>query len=142
MTNEDWIMQNLRWVERFENFEKAKKNLSIAKDYIAQNGITDIAIMALVQAFEITFELAWKTQKDYLEYNGIKVNTPRETIKEAFQSNIIEDGQIWIDMMESRNKTSHTYNVEFANQLAHEILEKYIPQFENLYTFFKGKING
>lgn len=135
-------MQNLRWVERFENFEKAKKNLSIAKDYIAQNGITDIAIMALVQAFEITFELAWKTQKDYLEYNGIKVNTPRETIKEAFQSNIIEDGQIWIDMMESRNKTSHTYNVEFANQLAHEILEKYIPQFENLYTFFKGKIDG
>lgn len=135
-------MQNLRWIERFENFEKAKKNLSIAKDYIAQNGITDIAIMALVQAFEITFELAWKTQKDYLEYNGIKVNTPRETIKEAFQSNIIEDGQIWIDMMESRNKTSHTYNVEFANQLAHEILEKYIPQFENLYTFFKGKING
>ncbi len=135
-------MQNLRWIERFENFEKAKKNLSIAKDYIAQNGITDIAIMALVQAFEITFELAWKTQKDYLEYNGIKVNTPRETIKEAFQSNIIEDGQIWIDMMESRNKTSHTYNVEFANQLAHEILEKYIPQFENLYTFFKGKIDG
>lgn len=141
MTNEDWIMQNLRWIERFENFEKAKKNLSIAKDYIAQNGITDIAIMALVQAFEITFELAWKTQKDYLEYNGIKVNTPRETIKEAFQSNIIENGQIWIDMMESRNKTSHTYNVEFANQLALEILEKYIPQFENLYTFFKGKID-
>ncbi len=135
-------MQNLRWIERFENFEKAKKNLSIAKDYITQNGITDIAIMALVQAFEITFELAWKTQKDYLEYNGIKVNTPREAIKEAFQSNIIEDGQIWIDMMESRNKTSHTYNVEFANQLAHEILEKYIPQFENLYIFFKGKING
>ena len=134
-------MQNLRWIERFENFEKAKKNLSIAKDYIAQNGITDIAIMALVQAFEITFELAWKTQKDYLEYNGIKVNTPRETIKEAFQSNIIENGQIWIDMMESRNKTSHTYNVEFANQLALEILEKYIPQFENLYTFFKGKID-
>lgn len=135
-------MQNLRWIERFENYQKAKENLTAAQEFVKKNGITNIAIMALVQAFEIAFELAWKTQKDYLEYNGIKVTTPRETIKESFQNNIIQDGQIWIDMMESRNKTSHTYNVDFANQLANDILEKYIPQFENLHTFFKGKING
>ncbi len=135
-------MQNLRWIERFENYQKAKENLTAAQEFVKENGITNIAIMALVQAFEITFELAWKTLKDYLEYNGIKVTTPRETIKESFQNNIIQDGQIWIDMMESRNKTSHTYNVDFANQLANDILEKYIPQFEILHTFFKGKING
>lgn len=135
-------MQKLRWVERFENYEKAKENLDKTKEYILQNGINDIFIMALVQAFEIAFELAWKTQKDYLEYNGIKVNTPRETIKESFQNDVIQDGQTWIDMMESRNKTSHTYNLEFANKLANEILEKHIPQFEKLYKFFKGKIDG
>ncbi len=135
-------MQKLRWVERFENYEKAKENVEKTRRYIAQNGLNEISIMALVQAFEIAFELSWKTQKDYLEYNGIKVNTPRETIKEAFQNDIIQDGQTWIDMMDSRNKTSHTYNLEFANKLANEILEKYIPQFEKLYNFFKGKING
>lgn len=135
-------MQKLRWVERFENYEKAKRNLEQTRDYIKKNGLNNVFIMALVQAFEITFELAWKTQKDYLEYNGIKVSTPRETIKEAFQSTIIQDGQIWIDMMESRNKTSHTYVEDFAIELANAILDKYIIQFEKLYEFFKGKIDG
>ena len=134
-------MQNIRWVERFENYKKAKTNLEKVQEYIKEKGINQIIIMALVQAFEIAFELAWKTQKDYLEYNGIKVHTPREVIKEAFQNEIIQDGQVWIDMMEARNKTSHTYNVEFAKELANEILEKYIPQLEKLYIFFKGKIN-
>lgn len=135
-------MQKLRWVERFENYEKAKRNLEQTRDYIKKNGLNNVFIMALVQAFEITFELAWKTQKDYLEYNGIKVSTPRETIKEAFQSAIIQDGQIWIDMMESRNKTSHTYVEDFAIELSNAILDKYIIQFEKLYEFFKGKIDG
>lgn len=135
-------MQKLRWVERFENYEKAKRNLEQTRDYIKKNGLNNVFIMALVQAFEIAFELAWKTQKDYLEYNGIKVSTPRETIKEAFQSAIIQDGQIWIDMMESRNKTSHTYVEDFAIELSNAILDKYIIQFEKLYEFFKGKIDG
>ncbi len=141
-SDEDLFMQKLRWVERFENYEKAKRNLEQTRDYIKKNGLNNVFIMALVQAFEITFELAWKTQKDYLEYNGIKVSTPRETIKEAFQSAIIQDGQIWIDMMESRNKTSHTYVEDFAIELANAILDKYIIQFEKLYEFFKGKIDG
>ena len=141
-SDEDLFMQKLRWVERFENYEKAKRNLEQTRDYIKKNGLNNVFIMALVQAFEITFELAWKTQKDYLEYNGIKVSTPRETIKEAFQSTIIQDGQIWIDMMESRNKTSHTYVEDFAIELANAILDKYIIQFEKLYEFFKGKIDG
>ena len=141
-SDEDLFMQKLRWVERFENYEKAKRNLEQTRDYIKKNGLNNVFIMALVQAFEIAFELAWKTQKDYLEYNGIKVSTPRETIKEAFQSAIIQDGQIWIDMMESRNKTSHTYVEDFAIELSNAILDKYIIQFEKLYEFFKGKIDG
>ena len=88
--------------------------------------------MALVQAFEIAFELAWKTIKDYLEYSGIKTDTPREAIKSAFSNNLIEDGKIWILMMEARNKTSHTYNQSFAKELANEILNEYTKQLHNL----------
>ena len=135
-------MQNIRWVQRFENFEKASINLNETIECIKQNGINKIYTMALIQAYEIVFELAWKTMKDYLEFNGIITDTPRETIKEAFSKNIISDGQIWIEMMEARNKTSHTYKEEYAKSLCDDILNIYSKQIINLLEFFKGKING
>ena len=135
-------MQNKRWLQRFENFEKASINLNETIECIKQNGINKIYTMALIQAYEIVFELAWKTMKDYLEFNGIITDTPRETIKEAFSKNIISDGQIWIEMMEARNKTSHTYKEEYAKSLCDDILNIYSNQIINLLEFFKGKING
>lgn len=124
-----------RWVQRFENLEDTR-------DCIKREGINKIYTMALIQAYEIVFELSWKTLKDYLEYNGITTDTPRETIKEAFAKNIISDGQVWIEMMEARNKTSHTYKEEFATELCNDILNTYIPKINILTEFLKGKING
>ncbi len=135
-------MQNIRWVQRFENFEKASTNLTETTECIKQNGINKIYTMALIQAYEIVFELAWKTMKDYLQFNGIITDTPRETIKEAFSKNIISDGQIWIEMMETRNKASHTYREEYAKRLCDDILNVYSKQITDLLEFFKGKING
>ncbi len=135
-------MQNIRWVQRFENFEKASTNLNETIECIKQNGINKIYTMALIQAYEIVFELAWKTMKDYLQFNGIITDTPRETIKEAFSKNIISDGQIWIEMMETRNKASHTYREEYAKRLCDDILNVYSKQITDLLEFFKGKING
>lgn len=135
-------MQEIRWIQRFENFKKAIQNLQETVDCINQNGINKIYQMALVQAFEIAFELSWKTLKDYLEFNGINATTPREVIKEAFAANIIIDGQTWIEMMEARNKTSHTYNEEYANQLVNEILNTYLKILLEMQTKLKGKING
>lgn len=97
--------------------------------------------MALIQAFEISFELGWKAIKDYLEYNGISVDTPRASIKEAYSANIINDGQSWIEMMETRNKTSYTYKEVFANQTALEILNNYIPLLLELEKFLEPKYN-
>lgn len=131
-----------RWVQRFENLEKSVQNLEDIRDCIKREGINKIYTMALIQAYEIVFELSWKTLKDYLEYNGITTDTPRETIKEAFAKNIISDGQVWIEMMEARNKTSHTYKEEFATELCNDILNTYIPKINILTEFLKGKING
>lgn len=131
-----------RWVQRFENLEKSVQNLEDTRDCIKREGINKIYTMALIQAYEIAFELSWKTLKDYLEYNGITTDTPRETIKEAFARNIISDGQVWIEMMEARNKTSHTYKEEFATELCNDILNTYIPKINILTEFLKGKING
>ena len=78
----------------------------------------------------------------YLEFSGIIANTPRETIKEAFSANIIADGQMWINMMEARNKTSHTYKEEFAKELCKDILNDYAQKFVDLEFRLEGKIDG
>lgn len=131
-----------RWQERLQNYKKSVENLNETIQCIGQNGLNKIYTMALVQAFEICFELAWKTMKDYLEFNGIKTDTPRDTIKTAFSTNLIKDGQGWIEMMEASNKTSHTYRETFANQLADDILQTYSRLIENFETTMDSKING
>ncbi len=135
-------MVEIRWIQRFENFKKANENLNQVAECIKNNGIDKIYTMALIQAFEMAFELAWKTIKDYLEYNGTKTDTPRNAIKEAFSANLIVEGQQWIDMMEARNKTSHTYKEEFANQTAQEILNIYTRILSDLEKKLEGEING
>lgn len=130
-----------RWIERFENYKKSILNLKETENCIIQNGLNKIYTMALVQAFEICFELAWKTMKDYLEYSGIKTDTPRNTIKEAFSVNLITEGQNWIEMMEARNKTSHTYKEEFAKQLADDILNNYSVLLKTFEKTMDIKIN-
>ena len=133
-------MQEIRWIQRFENYKKALSNLDETVQCIKTNGINKIYIMALVQAFEIAFELAWKTLKDYLEYNGTATDTPREAIKNAFSQNVIENGNLWIEMMEARNKTSHTYREEFAKQLADSILNDYFIELQSLRNTLQEKI--
>lgn len=131
-----------RWVQRFENYKQALANFDETVACIKKEGLSKIYTMALIQAFEIVFELAWKTMKDYLEFSGIIANTPRETIKEAFSANIIADGQMWINMMEARNKTSYEYNEEFFQQVSQDILNNYSKQFANLSIYLESKIDN
>ncbi len=134
--------QEIRWQQRFTNMQKALDNLNETCDYAQNHGLTKIYTMALIQAFEISFELCWKTMKDYLEYSGIKATTPRDVIKEAFANELIEDGQSWIDMMEARNKTSHTYQEEYARELTTDILNTHKNLMEKLQIVLQGKLNG
>lgn len=132
-------MKNIRWIQRFENFKEANKNLADTIACIKENGINKIYTMAIIQAFEMSFELGWKTMKDYLEYNGTQTQTPRQTIKDAFSSELILKGQEWIDMMEARNKTSHTYKEDYAKETAENILNIYYPLLMDLEKTLKAK---
>lgn len=131
-----------RWIQRFGNYKQALANFDETVACIKKEELSKIYTMALIQAFEIVFELAWKTMKDYLEFSGIIANTPRETIKEAFSANIIADGQMWINMMEARNKTSYEYNEEFFQQVSQDILNNYSKQFANLSIYLESKIDN
>ena len=96
-------------------------------------------IDGILHRYEFTFELAWKTIKDYLEYMGIvnKVGSPRENIQLAYQQGIINDGELWIEMMLSRNSLSHLYDEETSRKIYNDIKNKYIQAFEKLEEKFE-----
>ena len=119
-----------RFIERKQDLTNATKRL---KEALEQEE-TDIVIDGVLHRYEFTFELAWKTLKDYLEYLGIPMNTgsPREVIKESFAHNLISDGEIWIKMMLARNSLSHLYDEETSRQIYVAIKNEYIHELEKL----------
>ena len=131
--------QDARWKQRFQNFEKAF--LFLEKSVSEKENYTPLESAGLVQAFEFTFELAWKTIKDFLYDQGIETRYPREAIKEGFRTQLIEDGHAWMEMLEKRNELSHTYNESVAAQSVKIIKNSYYPALTQVYKYFKQKAN-
>lgn len=132
---------DIRWKQRFQNFEKAINKLSEAiKEVKKDNYKNEILQAGLIQIYEFTFELAWKTLKDYLENEGYNVPTPKKTLRQAYQSGVINDGALWIKALDDRNKTSHIYNEIIAKEVVKDIIEKYYPIIEELYQKLKNEL--
>ena len=124
-----------------KRYEERKKELASATERLKealQENENDIVIDGTLHRFEFTFELAWKTIKDYLEYSGIieGIGSPREIIKTAYANGIIEDGEEWIKMMLARNSLSHLYDEEKSREIYIEIKKIYINLFEKLNNKF------
>lgn len=120
-----------------KRFEERKQDLARATERLKEalnEKETEIAIDGTLHRFEFTFELAWKTMKDLMEYNGIIETTgsPREVLRTAFQNGLIEDGETWINMMLARNSLSHLYDEETSRKIYKDIKEKYIVLIEKL----------
>ena len=120
-----------------KRFEERKKDLINATNRLKEalnEEESDLIIDGVLHRYEFTFELAWKTLKDYLEYLGVTINTgsPREVIKESYAHDLIPDGETWIKMMLARNSLSHLYDEETSRKVYNEIKEKYIYQIEKL----------
>ncbi|MCF8104038.1 MAG: nucleotidyltransferase substrate binding protein [Desulfohalobiaceae bacterium] len=121
---------DIRWEQRFQNFLKALGRL---QKFIDKGELSELEEQGLIKAFEYTFELAWTTLKDFLEYQGhTDIYGSRDSIRKAFEVNLIDDGQGWMDMLESRNKTSHTYNEETAQEICLAVQRDYFPLFQQL----------
>ncbi len=119
--------QDIRWQQRFKNFRKALGQL---QKFINKDDLSELEKQGLVKAFEYTFELAWNTIKDFLTYRGQKdIYGPRDAIRIAFTQGLIEDGEKWMDMLQSRNMTSHTYNEEVAEEICQSVKETYYSLF-------------
>jgi len=132
--------EDIRWLQRFSNYRKALGQL---ERFVSKGELTDMEEQGLIKAFEYTYELAWNTLKDYLEYQGIlDVTGSRDTIREAFRINLISNGEAWMEMLTSRNLTSHSYNEETADQIAAAVVNTYFDLFKTLGAKFESLSSG
>ena len=105
-----------------------------------QDPENDLIRMAVIKAYEFTFELGWKTLKDFLAYNGIDAKLPREVLKQSFATGLLSDGQLWIDMLEERNLMAHSYDDARARQAVRLIQERYLAGLQQLHDLFSAKL--
>ena len=130
---------DIRWKQRLQNYKKALRTMESAVELAAARELSDLEKQGVIQGFEFTFELAWNLMKDYLEEQGItEIIGSKNAIRQAFNKGLIEDGQIWMEMIESRNASSHSYDEELAKYLQQKITGVY---FGHLKVFAE-KMSG
>lgn len=129
--------KGIRWKQRFQNYGKAFARLESALA-IANPNETERA--GIIQFFELTFELAWKTLKDYLDAEGFTVKSPREAVKQAFQIGAISLGEDWLEALDDRNLTSHTYEDAMSREVEELIRSKFFPRLKEFHATFSAKL--
>lgn len=122
--------KDIRWKQRLQNFEKAFSQLEKA---VNTPDLNELERQGLIKAFEFTYELAWTTLKDYLIDMGYtELMGSKDTLRKAFQLGIISDGETWMEMVKSRNLTSHTYNQDTAETIEEDVTTTYYPLIKQL----------
>ena len=125
---------DIRWKQRFSNYTNALQRLHEAVLLSNQRELTYLEKQGFIQAFKFTFELSWKVLKDFLLFHGSDDNLygSRDTFKKAFELGIIQDGDIWMKMIKSRNLTSHIYDEKVIDEIVTLIQEDYFTHFNDL----------
>ncbi|MBD3794954.1 MAG: nucleotidyltransferase substrate binding protein [Epsilonproteobacteria bacterium] len=128
----------IRWQQRFSNYQKAFKQLKSAVELFHQRELSLLERQGVVQAFEYTHELAWKTMKDFLEYRGSteQIYGSKDATRQAFSFGLIDYADVWMRMIQSRNLTSHIYDEAMVADIVDEILSNYFFRFEELKIKF------
>jgi nucleotidyltransferase substrate binding protein (TIGR01987 family) len=117
--------EDIRWKQRFQNYRKALSYLTEAVGLSSSHGLSDMEQLSLIKAFELSFELAWNVMKDYLSMKGITgIIGSRDAIRQAFKAELITEGEIWMDMIDSRNLASHTYDGTTAGRLVETVVHR------------------
>ena len=127
--------QDIRWQQRFSNYQKALQLLREAVELSRQRGLSRLEKQGLIQAFEFTHELAWNVLKDFLQDQGNRsIKGSKDATREAFKVELIDDGEQWMAMIQRWNVSSHTYDEKTAEKLVDEILHNYFSLFLELET--------
>ena len=130
---------DIRWHQRLANYEKAFSRLAAAVELASQRPLSDLEKQGLIQAFEFTHELAWNVMKDYFAWQGtVDITGSRDATRESFSKGLVADGEGWLEMIRSRNQTSHTSHDEVANEIAARITGQYAPLFQAFLLRMQG----
>lgn len=132
--------ENIRWKQRFSNYQKAYGQLRQAlAEY--DDSAPNIVKEGILQRFEFTHELAWNTLRNYLEYEGHQnITGSRSATRLAFNLGLITNGQIWMDMIESRNRTVHAYDEKLLEQEYRKVRDSYADCFEQLLHEMRSRL--
>ena len=130
--------QDIRWLRRFQNYQKAFTQLTQAVDLSRQRALSKLEQQGLIHGFEYTHELAWNTLKDFLEARGAAaIFGSRDTTSAAFTAGLIDQGEVWMQMIQSRNQSTHTYNEEMMTQIVTAVIQTYMAEFTKLQSKFE-----
>ncbi len=122
--------QDIRWEQRLANYSMALAQLSKAVDLAGQRPLSELEQQGLIQAFEFTHELAWNVMKDYFAFQGDpSITGSRDAVRESFNKGLIAEGDGWMEMIKSRNQSSHTYNRKVAEEIVDKVVTRYHPLF-------------
>ena len=131
---------DIRWIQRFSNFNKAFNQL---EKFLSHQQLNEMEKQGLIKAFEYTYELAWKTLQDLLKEKGyINITGPKPVIEQSFQDGYISNGKGWMRMLKSRNLTSHTYDEQTAEDIINDIRSEYFFLLKNLQIRLEEEIRG
>lgn len=134
-------MHMIRWKQSFDRYQVAFAQLNSVMDLATSRSLSDLEKSGALHVFEYTHELAWNVLKDYLEYEGIQgLVGSRSTIRESFKRGLVADGEVWMDMIEKRNLTSHTYNQDVADNVVDAVRAKYHPAFLALVARLESEV--
>jgi nucleotidyltransferase substrate binding protein (TIGR01987 family) len=132
------VSQDIRWKQRFRNYQRALQSLNEAVTLAQTRPLSNLENQGLIQSFEFTHELAWNVLKDYLVHQGVDgVVGSRDASRLAFKNELIEDGEVWMKMIEARNQTSHTYNPAIAEAVIANIMARFFPSgvFQSMMNY-------
>jgi len=134
---------DIRWLQRFEHYQKALRQLSQAVAIRQQRQLSELEKQGMIKAFEFTHELAWNVIKDFFEHQGLTgLMGSRDAIREAFRRGLIDDGDGWMEMIRSRNQSAHTYNQDVADEIADKIVRLYHNLFVTLADKLQERADG
>jgi nucleotidyltransferase substrate binding protein (TIGR01987 family) len=128
--------KDIRWKQRYSNLNKALFQLEEA---VQKASLSQLEKAGLIQIFEFSFELAWKTLKDYLEANGQLASSPKEVIRLGVQNQILENGALWLEALEKRNLMTHTYDESEADSVVLSIKDHYFVLIKQLKGYLENE---
>jgi len=136
------MFTTIRWQQRFQNFEKAYKRLLDAIDRVGKTPDDQLLAAGLIQTYEFTMELGWKTMKDFLVDKGFDLSGSKDVMRQALQEGFIVDARIWLEAIDARNETAHIYDEQKAKEIVDAITLKYREMLTEVYEFFKKEYNA